>query len=1225
MVESEQPKRTLKLKYKSLPILVGILLLVQLIWANRIWMVLLSGLSGAWLLSYLWARSLRDGLRFERELRFGWMQVGDRLQENIQVENQGWAPALWVRVIDPSEMGGYDINTVAEVRGHWSRSWYSRGICQRRGVFTLGPTSLETGDPFGLYQVRVANSDTVDMMVAPQVIDLPEVEIAAGGRIGGIHSSSRGLEQTVSAAGVREYSPGNSMRWVHWPTTARMNEIYVHVYDNEPSSDWWVILDMDPSVQAGEGQISTEEYSVILAASIVNQGLQLNKSVGLVSQGKELAWHPPESGEAQLWKVIHSLAELRLGGPSLESVLSRVKNSIDPHTSLVIITPNLSLTWIRALEMIKAAGIVPTVILLDANTFGGSGDLQVMRDHLYQLEVMHYVFTADFLVPIEKEKDRARDWWLLYRERKLEKKPKSWFGSGIRQQIRNLGLLLLTFWGLIHAIGNGIRGVENSLLWFLVISGMLTGWLFTRTPLTAWLFIPINILVGLVFSLNLVGGLTGGLKTAGSYFLQLLNGGLRWIFRAAPKPDSAQFLASLREIWTSLTLLIERLSSWVTGLVHGEPYFDPIMVALFWGLMVWLVATWAMWGIFKLKRPLLGLSPAVLLAAITLSSLAQFSYSLVLMTGTIALLALYMTHDFREESWEEKKLYSDASIQPRVLTFGIGLAVGLMVFSFLFSWISFKPLTEIFHELRTERIRNDGTARSFGLEPQRDTRTDEIASLMNGGLPNDHLVGAGPQLSDQVVLHLTIEGISQDVIYADRLVPLRYIRNLTYDRYTGSGWVSRSADVREYRPGEQLFPEIGDSQLVLRQSVTLSEEIRGTLFTIGTPLSVDQDFAIAWRLGLDEEGDFDLFGGVLEAESYRADSILPKFDEEDLRNAGQTYPDWIQERFLPLPASVPERVLTLARDLTATEPNPYDRAIAIESYLRGFEYTLDVPNPPRDQDITDYFLFSLQKGYCDYFATAMVVLSRAAGIPARLVTGYLAETYNDAEHAYVVTADQAHSWVEIYFPKYGWVPFEPTAGRPAITRQQSSVQPEMPELDLALEPLIKKTSDKLIGWARWAGVVLLSILSLGLVGAAGYEAYFIRRPVPQLLPAIFGRIYWIGERIGVYSTPGDTAYEYFARFKDQMELLPRSKRLKDWMKDGSQALGILADAYQSHLFRKAGAGGEAKQVVINAYRYILPKLLVLWGISKARQIPLTRFLFRKKLPAENEMIRGRVR
>ena len=232
MAVRDQPKRTLKLKTKSIPLIVGLLILVQLLDSNRNWKFLLSSISGAWLLAYLWANSLKNGLRLERDMRFGWMQVGDPLLEHIRLKNDGRAPALWVQVIDNSDIASYEISTVVQVRGFWSRNWYTREICQRRGEFTLGPIYLETSDPFGLYQVRIEYSSTANMMVAPRVISLPEVKVAAGGRIGGVRSSSRGLEQTVTASGVREYSPGDSLRWVHWPTTARKNEIFVKLNDS---------------------------------------------------------------------------------------------------------------------------------------------------------------------------------------------------------------------------------------------------------------------------------------------------------------------------------------------------------------------------------------------------------------------------------------------------------------------------------------------------------------------------------------------------------------------------------------------------------------------------------------------------------------------------------------------------------------------------------------------------------------------------------------------------------------------------------------------------------------------------------------------------------------------------------------------------------------------------------------------------------------------------------
>ncbi len=94
--------------------------------------------------------------------------------------------------------------------------------------------------------------------------------------------------------------------------------------------------------------------------------------------------------------------------------------------------------------------------------------------------------------------------------------------------------------------------------------------------------------------------------------------------------------------------------------------------------------------------------------------------------------------------------------------------------------------------------------------------------------------------------------------------------------------------------------------------------------------------------------------------------------------------------------------------------------------MREFPYTLDVPVPPADKDVVAYFLFDLQEGYCDYFATAMAVLARSAGLPARVVGGYATGAYHEEEHLFTVTAAEAHTWVEIYFFGIGWVEFEPT-------------------------------------------------------------------------------------------------------------------------------------------------------------------------------------------------------
>ena len=138
----------------------------------------------------------------------------------------------------------------------------------------------------------------------------------------------------------------------------------------------------------------------------------------------------------------------------------------------------------------------------------------------------------------------------------------------------------------------------------------------------------------------------------------------------------------------------------------------------------------------------------------------------------------------------------------------------------------------------------------------------------------------------------------------------------------------------------------------------------------------------------------------------------------------------IYRKYLQLPENLPQRVKDLSASLVATETNDYDKAKAIEQYLASkYPYNLDVRSTPRNRDFVDYFLFDLKEGYCSYYASAMTVLARCAGLPARYVEGYILppEPVKDDRTTYVVSNMQAHAWVEIYFEGYGWLPFEPTA------------------------------------------------------------------------------------------------------------------------------------------------------------------------------------------------------
>jgi len=385
-------KRSLRVNSYLIPAIALILILIQLFFPFKGWAILASSFVGLCVFSYIYAWSLKKNLSLEREMRFGWVQVGDHIQERFAIENRSRMPALWFKIIDHSQMPGYTASVVRSIRSQWHSHWFTRGICNRRGIYTLGPTSIEIVDPLGIFTIRIHYSETVTMMVVPPVVPLPQIEIATGGRTGEARSTSSGLERTIVAGGVREYTPGDSMRWLHWPTTARKNKPFVRLFDFSPASNWWILLDMDPTVQAGKGQETTEEYSVILAASLVNEGLKQDKMVGFITYGDDLIWHPPDVGDAHLWKILRSLAVIRPTGPALPEMLNHLRFALEQRTSLVVITPNIDTGWLNNLGLLIRKGIVPTVLLLNPAGFGGIGNPDAIQDRMLRLGIKHYTF-----------------------------------------------------------------------------------------------------------------------------------------------------------------------------------------------------------------------------------------------------------------------------------------------------------------------------------------------------------------------------------------------------------------------------------------------------------------------------------------------------------------------------------------------------------------------------------------------------------------------------------------------------------------------------------------------------------------------------------------------------------------------------------------------------------------------------------------------------------------
>jgi len=337
-------------------------------------------------------------LSIKREMRYGWAQVGDVLQERYTLYNDSLIPALWLEVQDHSTIPDYQTGRVTAINGKEILGWQTEGTCTRRGLYTLGPTSLRSGDPLGLCSVEIRHPDSTILMVLPPVLPLPAIEIAAGGSVGeGRRLRRTALETTVSVETVREYVMGDPLRAIHWPTTARRDELYVRQLDHMPSADWWIFLDLEDGVQAGSGSASTEEHGVILAASLADRGIHQGMQVGLVTHGEQLTWLQPQRSSGQLMDILRELAIVHPGDRPLADLLTEAKHVIRRGASLIVITPNMSADWLAPLLHLVENGITPTVLLLDPVSFGSFESANGVQGVLSAHGIHHTLISRELL------------------------------------------------------------------------------------------------------------------------------------------------------------------------------------------------------------------------------------------------------------------------------------------------------------------------------------------------------------------------------------------------------------------------------------------------------------------------------------------------------------------------------------------------------------------------------------------------------------------------------------------------------------------------------------------------------------------------------------------------------------------------------------------------------------------------------------------------------------
>ncbi|HST88397.1 MAG TPA: DUF58 domain-containing protein [Ktedonobacterales bacterium] len=345
--------------------------------------VLSWSLSAALALSLLWLGLSTRGLTFKRSALGGRAQVGERVEERLALENHSWVPKLWVQVSDGSTLPGHHAGYVSSVGPHQRIAWRARTICRRRGRYTLGPVTAATGDPLGLFRRELALAPEHELLVLPPVLPLATFDLYPGAMPGRGRGSQRSLQTTTNVVTVRNYVPGDALTRIHWPTTARLGQFMVKEFDLDPTIDVAILLDLDRDAQVGEGDSSTEEYGVTVAASIAAYLLrQQELAIGItVSGAGDGATLPFDRGERQLDRLLEVLAVAHPRHPiPLGQALALEGARLARNTVLVVITPSTDLDWPEGLHHLQRRGVRPLAILLDPHSFdertGGNSRVQ---------------------------------------------------------------------------------------------------------------------------------------------------------------------------------------------------------------------------------------------------------------------------------------------------------------------------------------------------------------------------------------------------------------------------------------------------------------------------------------------------------------------------------------------------------------------------------------------------------------------------------------------------------------------------------------------------------------------------------------------------------------------------------------------------------------------------------------------------------------------------------
>ncbi len=574
-----------------------------------------------------------------------------------------------------------------------------------------------------------------------------------------------------------------------------------------------------------------------------------------------------------------------------------------------------------------------------------------------------------------------------------------------------------------------------------------------------------------------------------------------------------------------------RAEGWVQNLQAGKPVDDTGLFVLLFAFLGWNCLVWLTWWALRRGNPLAGLIPVSVLMAVNVHLSRQAAMTLVFYLFLALLLAARGTFTAHRRGWTERGVDYAEDLG---WDWGSGAALGAVAvaaFALFYSWIGTPEGWRAFSEMveRSRQRMADTAEQLFGGVSTPIPSENDIQRRPTVKLPDLREIGSPLPQGSETVLRVWIsdppplpEGRGGDPTIAARK---HYWRSRVFEQYTGRGWEA-ALDAGAIAAQPEELP----GRYRLEQRYELLAFSFGALFAVNQPVSASEG-ALLQAVG----GDASLVA-VGVASNYQVVSLATDVTVTQMQSAGEIYPQAVLQAGLQLPESLPERVRSLAREV-AGEGTPYEKSVRIQDYLRAnYRYDLNVRPPSEGKDVVDEFLFDGRAGFCSHFASAMAVMLRAAGVPARVTAGYAMGSFSPSLMQYIVPASASHAWVEVYFPGYGWVEFEPTPAYSVFTYPEGAqAQPgtggpapaPQAEAGAGLSPVV------------WIGA------PLGLVAVLWAAFFWVRsrRLKPAQAGALAEQAYLQARRelawAGLAAAPSQTPLEYLHASLAGLEGYPR--------------------------------------------------------------------------------------